>query len=134
MANEGSVGKPLVVLAALLFVAGIILWWGHNHLPQPPTHMGDLMYGVYLQGNDIESKDAEGAQTEEQCSRSCLEDSRCQAMSFIESRPWGGGVCRLKDKVSARSSAPVAISAVKVFPRWWDPTGVKPVAPSNLQP
>jgi PAN domain len=116
VANEGSLGKPLVLLTTLLFVAGTAFWWGHKHFPQPPTHMDNLMYGVYLQGNDIESKDAEGAMTEEQCSRSCLQDSRCRAMSFVESQ-WGGGVCRLKDKVSVRSSALIAISAVKVFPR-----------------
>jgi PAN domain len=117
MANEDSLGKPLIVLAAALLVAGTVLWWGQKHFPQSPPYMDKLMYGVYLQGNDIESKDAEGANTEEQCSKSCLQDSRCRAMSFIENSPWGGGVCRLKDKVSTRSSAWIAISAVKVFPR-----------------
>ena len=133
MASEGSYGKPVVALAALLFVAGAILWWGHKHFLQSPPYMDKLVYGVYLQGTDIESKDAEGANSEEQCSRSCLQDSRCQAMSFVESQ-WGGGVCRLKDKVSARSSAWNAISAKKVFPRWWAPTGVKPIASSSPQP
>jgi hypothetical protein len=116
MANEGSLGKPLIALAALLLVAGTVLWWGHKVFAKAPPYMDKLMYGVYLQGNDIESKDAEDANTEEQCSKSCLQDSRCKAMSFVESQ-WGGGVCRLKDKVSARSSAWAAISAVKVFPR-----------------
>lgn len=119
MASESSLSKPLVALGALLFVAATVSWWGPKRLPSPP-YMDKMAYGVYLQGNDIESKLAEDAFTEEQCSEACLQDSRCRAMSFVES-PWGGGVCRLKDKVSTRSSAWNAISAVKVFSRWWGP-------------
>jgi PAN domain len=132
MDSEGSRGKPLVVLATLLFVAGTVPWWGPRLMPLSPPYMDKMMYGVYLQGNDIESKLAEDANSEEQCSRACLQDSCCRAMSFVESE-WGGGVCRLKDKVSTRSSGWNAISAEKAFPWGSAPADAKPIPSSDPQ-
>jgi PAN domain len=118
MADKGSWGKPLAALAVLLVIGGASPWWWAKVVPQAPPYMSNLMYGVYLQGNNIESKLADDAITEEECAKACLADSRCRAMSFVPS-PWsreGSGVCRLKDRVLASSSALVVISAVKVFP------------------
>ena len=113
MATQGSLTKLLVVFLAVLLAASIA-WTRYLRANTHPS-MDDLMYGVYLQGNDLKSELADDANSEEQCWNICQDDARCKAMSFVES-PWGGGVCRIKDKVGARTPASNAISAVKRFP------------------
>jgi hypothetical protein len=77
--------------------------------------MDESMYGVYLVGNNLESPLTAEATTEKSCRQACQLETRCKAMSFIE-EPWGGGECRLKDKVPPGTQASIAISAVKVYP------------------
>ncbi|HZD94565.1 MAG TPA: PAN domain-containing protein [Candidatus Sulfotelmatobacter sp.] len=113
MATQVSLTKSLVALLIIL-LAGSVAWTTFLHSKARP-YMGELMYGVYLPGNDIESALANEADSEEQCSDVCLQDGRCKAMSFVQ-RSWGGGVCRIKNKVPARSAASNGISAVKVIP------------------
>ena len=112
MATQVSLTKLLV--AFLVLLAASIAWTGFLRAKAHPS-MGDLMDGVYLQGNDLNSEAADDANSEEQCSNVCQDDARCKAMSFVES-PWGGGVCRIKDKVGTRTPASNAISAIKRFP------------------
>ena len=116
MATGRSLGKILVAFVVVLLVAGAAAWCAVKVFRSNlPPYMDSLSYGVYLQGNDITSAEASEASTEESCSVACLHDTRCRAMSFIE-RPWGGGVCQLKDKVPKGRRADDAISAVKIFP------------------
>lgn len=112
MAIQGSLAKLLVAFLAVLLAASIA--WTRFLRAKTHPSMDDLMYGVYLQGNDLKSDLADDANSEEQCSNVCQDDVRCKAMSFVES-PWGGGVCQIKDKVGARTPARNAISAVKRF-------------------
>ncbi|HVG92708.1 MAG TPA: PAN domain-containing protein [Alphaproteobacteria bacterium] len=113
MVTQRSLTKLFVAFLAVLLAANIA-WTRFLHAKAHPS-MDDLMYGVYLQGNDLNSESADDANSEEQCSNVCQDDARCKAMSFVES-PWGGGVCRIKDKVGARTPASNAISAIKRFP------------------
>jgi hypothetical protein len=116
MAANRLLVKVLATLAITLLLGSTAPWWWHKAIPSDaPPYMDEMVYGVYLPGNNLENPLAAEANTEESCSRLCLQDTRCKAMSFIE-KPWGGGECRLKDKVPPRTNAPIAISAVKVYP------------------
>jgi PAN domain len=121
MADKYSQGKSVVALAVILVIVGSAFRWAprvfHSRLfhSGAPPYMASPIYGVYLQGNDFASAEAAEATTERSCLAACLHDERCHAMSFVEA-PWGGGVCRLKDKVPKGRRADDAVSAVKIIP------------------
>ena len=116
MAVKRSLRIVLAALAVILFIDAATFRWQHKsfHSGAPP-YMDKPMYGVYLVGNNLESSLAVEATTEKSCLQACQFETRCKAMSFIE-EPWGGGECRLKDKVPPGTQASIAISAVKVYP------------------
>jgi PAN domain len=114
MATQSSFTRFVAALL-ITFLAGGVAWTKYLHAKAARPSMYDLMYGVYLRGNNIESDLAADANSEEQCSNVCREDTRCKAMSFVQ-HPWGGGVCQLKDRVPEPTPATDAVSAVKYQP------------------
>jgi len=114
MKHEYSLWKIVAVAAVALAIGGAAPWWWMKTFRSNlPPYMDDMEYGVYFQGSDFKDPRADEATTEESCRKACLENSRCQAISFVK-RPWGGGECRLKDSVPRRYRGAGAVSAVKI--------------------
>ena len=77
------------------------------------SKMGPLELGINRLGRD---ENEFGTQTlsAADCSKRCVEDDACRAMSFMGRPPPQDGICWLKTAVPEPASNPAMVSAVKI--------------------
>ena len=71
--------------------------------------MGQLQYGINLQGNDFDAF-GKAAANEQLCAEMCRADSKCDAMTYVKSTK----LCWMKHGVPATSVNADMVSAVKL--------------------